>query len=867
MNDNRILPMDDPDATLERVGGKGTSLARMARAGLPVPGGFHVTTDAYHSFVFVNELETSILDALSLANEMDPNSLDLASQKITGLFMDAPIPPDVAEGIIKAYAELPGSIPAVAVRSSATAEDLPGASFAGQQETFLNVRGDEALLEATHKCWASLWTARAIGYRIRQDIDPEVVGIAVVVQLLVNADAAGILFTANPMTGRRDQMLINASWGLGESVVGGLVTPDTLTCDATSGKVIRADIAEKLVQTVRTETGTVNVQVPKDQQRKPALSEQQVAELIQLGNQIEDLYGTPMDIEWALAGSEFAILQARPITALPAPKAEVPTEWELPEGVYIAMQNNIVELMADPLTPLFKTMGLNAVNTSMGNLLTSFFGKPGIMPGELIITVNEYAYYNGSIKPVDMIRLFLNAGGILRRMFTGAVERWTDTGRPKYVDTIETWRSREWRDMNSTELVQTSRELTEAAIDAYGALVGGVIPAAWISEAIFTFVNKLVKKRDDPTAPTYLMGFDNIPIKAEKSLYDLAMWVQTQPALKKILSSSSPRKLIEFIMHEEQPPEIDLLVWQNWQSSFQKYLEEYGHMIYNLDFGRPVPADEPSPLVEMIQLFLSGQGSNPYERQHELAKRREEAAQRMVKWLKGLRLKIFQKNLSRAQKYAPLREDGLADVGLSYPLVRKMLREVGRRLVDGGMIEDADDIFWLRQEEVEVAADQTDRGEALESRSSLILQRKATWQAALRAIPPMALPQIKIFGRDLMALKAEGLKKKKENTLKGVGASAGKVTATACVIHGPEDFSKMKIGGVLVAPLTTPAWTPLFARAAAIVTDIGGPLSHGSIVAREYGIPAVLGTSGATKRVQHGQTITVDGDSGIVTLG
>jgi pyruvate,water dikinase len=195
-----------------------------------------------------------------------------------------------------------------------------------------------------------------------------------------------------------------------------------------------------------------------------------------------------------------------------------------------------------------------------------------------------------------------------------------------------------------------------------------------------------------------------------------------------------------------------------------------------------------------------------------------------------------------------------------------MLLEVGNRLVDGGMIEDAEDIFWLHQEEVEDAADRIDRGEGFESCSGIIHQRKATWQAALQVASPVALPQMKIFGRDLMALKSEGLKRKKDNALKGVGASAGKVTATACVIHGPEDFSKMSIGGVLVAPLTTPAWTPLFARAAAIVTDVGGPLSHGSIVAREYGIPAVLGTGGATKRVQHGQTITVDGDSGIVTL-
>jgi len=234
--------------------------------------------------------------------------------------------------------------------------------------------------------------------------------------------------------------------------------------------------------------------------------------------------------------------------------------------------------------------------------------------------------------------------------------------------------------------------------------------------------------------------------------------------------------------------------------------------------------------------------------------------------LRGRRLKSFRKNLERAQKYAPLREDGLADVGLSYPLLRKMLREVGARFEKGGMIERQDDIFWLTQEEVEDAAARLDRGEPLENLSTSVSQRKVVRRVARRVAPPIMLPQIKVFGVDLMALKSGGLRKQKNNCLKGVAASPGTVTAPACVLHGPDDFSKMNTGDVLVASLTTPAWTPLFARASAVVTDIGGPLSHGSIVAREYGIPAVLGTDTATKHISDGQMITVDGCSGIVSL-
>jgi pyruvate,water dikinase len=236
----------------------------------------------------------------------------------------------------------------------------------------------------------------------------------------------------------------------------------------------------------------------------------------------------------------------------------------------------------------------------------------------------------------------------------------------------------------------------------------------------------------------------------------------------------------------------------------------------------------------------------------------------MLSRLKGLRLRLFRKLLAPAQKYAPLREDGLADVGLSYPLLRQMLRELGRRFVAGSMIEEPDDIFWLTDEEVEEATARLDRGEVLSSLAAIVPVRQATWRAARRASPPRVLPYISLLGRDSGGRQAG--RGRKGDTLKGVAASPGSVTATACVLHGPDDFDRMRPGDVLVAAITTPAWTPLFAMAAGVVTDIGGPLSHGSIVAREYGIPAVLGTGVATRRIQSGHLITVDGSAGVVKL-
>ena len=659
----------------------------------------------------------------------------------------------------------------------------------------------------------------------------------------------------------------------------GLVTPDTLIVDKTNGRVLERETAAKQVMTVRRGGGTEELPVPEKLQHAPVLSDKQAAELVRLGVQIEILYGIPMDIEWTLTGKQFAIVQARPITALPDAEPAAPAEWKLPQGAYVAMRNNIVELMADPLTPLFGTLGLASINKSMGDLLTMFFGRPGIMPGELIVAVNDYAYYNGSVRPWEMMKIILDSVGILKRMFTGAVERWTETGRPHYVSAVERWRVQPWHELPATELLAAVRELSEAAIDAYGVLVSGVIPGAWISEALFTLAYKLVKRRGDPPAPTYLMGYDNLPLRAEKFLYDLAEWSRSYPALVTYLTDTPAdqlaRQMARQLEDSQPPPAVPAEIWREWQDRFQLYLQLYGHTIYNLDFANPVPADDPAPLLDTIKLFLNGQGMNPHTRQQAAAERREQATEAMLNRLKGLRLKIFRSNLERAQRYAPLREDGLADVGLSYPLLRQMLREIGRRLVEAGMIDRPDDIFWLtwmsrdscaRLDRQEPAVARLDRQEKLDNLSRTIPGRKAAWQAAKGIEPPLMLPQIKIFGLDITKLKAGRAEKRAGDTLKGVAASPGSVTATACVVHGPEDFGQMKAGDVLVAPITTPAWTPLFARAAAIVTDVGGPLSHGSIVAREYGIPAVLGTGSATKRIRNGQRITVDGSSGKVEL-
>jgi phosphoenolpyruvate synthase/pyruvate phosphate dikinase len=353
---NFIVPLSDVSAGLSQVGGKGASLARLAAAGLPVPPGFHLTTAAYRRFVAEHGLQEQILAAVSAATLDQPATLEEASSRIEKLFAQSAMSDELAGAIrraytkLGAYAELGGGDVPVAVRSSATAEDLPEMSFAGQQETYLNMRGEAMVLDAVKRCWASLWTARAIGYRARHNIAPQDVSLAVVVQILVPADAAGILFTANPLTGARSQMMINAAWGLGEAIVGGHVTPDTVVVDKASGRIVERKIGKKDVMTIRTLQGTREEPVPKSRRNKAVLRPAQAAELARIGARIEDIYGQPMDIEWALHDGRISIVQARPITALPAyptEGGEPPLEWKSPYPKPLLARGSSLDLLPD----------------------------------------------------------------------------------------------------------------------------------------------------------------------------------------------------------------------------------------------------------------------------------------------------------------------------------------------------------------------------------------------------------------------------------------------------------------------------------------------------------------------------------------
>lgn len=843
---------------LTAVGGKAANLGEAIRAGLPVPPGFVVTTEAYHQFLTDQELAQPIADRLSGVDPDDSEALERASTDIRALFRTGSPAPAVRKAILAAYSRLGGG--PVAVRSSATAEDLPSASFAGQQDTFLNVAGPDALLAAVRDCWASLWTARAIGYRARQGIDPAGIGLAVVVQRLIDADASGVMFTANPSNGRRTEVVISAAWGLGESVVGGTVNTDEFVLAKDDGRVLSSRVADKAVMTVRTDTGTAEVPVPPERRTAPVLDHPTLAELLRVADVAERHFGAPQDIEWARAGAQVFVVQARPITALPPPEADPPTDWPLPDPRRLYVRASIVEQLPDPLSPLFADLIDGSVARSLPKLINEFV--PGTLrPGDVgLPTINGYAYYSYDRSAMLRLwRLLPKAWPMLRSEGPeSGVARWRTYAHPRYRRVVQDWTGRALDELGSAELFAGVRELLDAGADYYTS-VQTIIPVAASSEIVFTsFYSRLVQGDSDPPAATFLLGFDSEPIRAEKSLWDLSRWVAERPPLAAELLALAPDDVAQRLGGPLDDP-----LWAEFSEPWRAHLARFGHAVYNLDFVNPVAADDPGPLIDTLRFYLRGGGADPYARQAGLARRRERATEAVLARLDPWRASLFRRLLDWAQSTAPVREDALADVGLAWPELRRILAELGRRLVVRGVIEEPEQVFWLRADEVSagLTASEQDRVSLVEA----VEERQARCRGQRRVTPPQILPKGGWLGLMDRALPAT-TREQTGNVITGIGASAGRVSAPARVLSGPRDFGRLLPGEVLVASITTPAWTSLFARASGVVTDIGGPLSHSSIVAREYQIPAVLGTNVATRRIPDGEVITVDGDAGTVTL-
>jgi rifampicin phosphotransferase len=878
-------------AALPLAGGKAANLGELTRAGFPVPAGFCVTTAAYELVAGDANLEP-VLAALAETRPDDTTRLaELAAAARTAL-LEAPVPDDLAWAIVAAYEELgDGASVPVAVRSSATAEDLPTASFAGQQDTYLNIVGDEAVLDAARRCWASLWTDRAVSYRAGGGIDHRDVRLAVVVQRMVEATVAGVLFTANPLTGKRRQAVIDAAPGLGEAVVSGAVNPDHFVVDTTTGAIVERSLGDKRVE-VRTVVGGGTRRVePEGRDAEASLSDDQVRALAALGARVEAHYGAPQDTEWAIDdGGKVWLLQARPVTTLfPLPAGAPRTDDEL--RVYFSF--NVAQGVYRPLTP----MGMQAFRLA-ASAMAALWGRAPRDPLAGPATVTEAAG-----------RLFLDVTPLLRstlgrRFFEGATRigeartasivrrlaadpRLAPVATPRWpvlramlsflirgrvplhaVGALlrpEAARARvarlkaELRALGEVNRSAGAAERLDAVERLFAGgpprIIPGIAPVMAVGMGSHALAGRLLRGlATDGERQAVLRGLPHNPTtEMDLTLWALAAEVRAQPDLTRTVRETPPERLARDYRDNALPPKL--------RSLLANFLQAYGHRgVAEIDLGLPRWSEDPTHIFGVLAnyLRLEDPALAPDVQFHRTAREAEETVRELTRRAarKGrLRGTLVGFLLRRARDLAGLREAPKFYLVLLLARARALLWAVGEELVGAGRLESAGDVYFLTLPEARRAL-----AGGLDPRP-LARERRAGYEHELkrRRVPRILLSD-GTEPADMPDAQTDD-----DGALRGAPASAGLVTARARVILDPTGAA-LEPGEVLVAPATDPGWTPLFLTAGGLVMEMGGSMSHGAVVAREYGIPAVVGVPDATERITTGDQVTVDGSAGTLII-
>ncbi|MFC4138245.1 MULTISPECIES: PEP/pyruvate-binding domain-containing protein [unclassified Microbacterium] len=801
---------------LSVVGGKGANLGEMLRAGLPVPGGFVVTTDAYAA-------ATEAVGLTDRVAEAEPTEL-------RRMLEGAPIPEELRDAVAEAYAKL-GADVAVAVRSSATAEDLPGAAFAGQQDTYLNVVGVDDVLDAVRRCWASLWTDRAVSYRRERRVDPAGVRIAVVVQQLVDSEVAGVMFSADPVSGRRDRIIVDAAAGLGEAVVSGMVTPEHYELDE-DGAVQkwtpgRADVV------IRTDSGGgIRHDTPAPTGGR-LLSASQLAKLAGYARAAVTHFGRPQDMEWAIADGTVHILQARPMTALPPEPRRLNRRERVQSMIFS-------EYLPVRPYPMDVTTWLGRGPADMMRQITVYFGIRGAFTDFLVEEDGVVtSFVPPHMRPGPAI--LLTPFKVIRKALRFHPEDAPDDPRlAQLLSSADELDALPLPDLSWPELLRVP-ERALALMDLSRDMRIDYLPGTAIAVIRLGLVTTLLGRREllaDLTggAPTRTAA-------SERALADMAGTVRKDAALHELFASKTPAEIVSEL---------------NRFPAFTAALDAFRH-----DFGRketaspllvspPTLAESPDVIVGMIAGFVD---SPP---QDDRRSRSDDALVRLLRHplLRPKRLQKAARHWVRAaQAGVAYREDSHFFFTASLPALRRALLEIGRRMQDAGVLDEPFDVFHLRWDEASAIPDVAMMNPATVARLRGLVVARAAKRAELAGIPVVDVRDV--FRRENGA----------DAAVSGAPAGGGTATGPVRIIRDAADFHRLQQGDILVCPYTNPAWTPLFLRAAAVVVDTGSIASHAAIVAREYGLPAVMGTGDGTTVLIDGETVTVDGTTGRVTRG
>ena len=866
---------------VDDVGGKGANLGELCHNGLQVPPGFVLTTAGYRRFVEANALQDQILARAAISPSGDRPAFDVASIQIGTLFEASEIPIEVAVAICTAYNRLPGERPAaVAVRSSATAEDWPEASFAGQQETYLNVRGTEALLEAVKKCWASLWTARAIAYRMRLNIDPATVSLAVIVQQQIDSDVAGVGFSLNPLTNDYDEATFNANWGLGESVVAGRVSPDHFVVDKTGRRILDKKPGAKQVSSwPRPDGGTTERQ--DDRWAELTLSDAQLGDLTDVICRIEAHYGQPMDIEWAYAGGELYVLQARPITAYVPLPPEMLTKPGERRRLYADAALSKGLTTNEPISPL----GLSWIEQMYAPLMTKLLGMDFSPAGGLVFTAGSRLYMNVSNFiwfGMSTSAMAKNAGqtdALLGQILANIdPQQHRAATRPRWLrlrllllaPTL-VWMLRRslWNTLWNLLTPERAKQAYRRKINAFAAefteRLDYDLP---LEEFARMYTHRVWLEMGTVTMPALLIGLispqllvrkgseearalaqrlrrgftGNVVVEQGIALFHLAKRLERA-------DFDDIHKLADRIETREMPPEF--------LSDWDAFLRRFGcRGPHEMDVASPRYADDATLALQQMSYMAVGEsGFDPEAAHQRTVEERRHAYKELVRRSGWLRRALLRRVHRLIEAFGGTRDTPKYHAVMLTYAVRKRALIEGRRLVNEGRLDAAEDVFSLTLDDLESGA----RDASLDLRR---LCEERTRFAKQLAAHVTSFPQvIDSRGRIFRPPPRDG----KAGELIGTAVSPGTVTGPVKVLRHPRE-RPVETGDVIVAYTTDPGWTPLFVSAAAIVLEVGGVLQHGAVVAREYGKPCVVGIDQVMTKLHDGQVVEVDGTAGIIRL-
>lgn len=866
-----VVSFQEIDKTqLLLVGGKGLNLGKLSKIhGIQVPEGFCITTEAYQKALGQNKAFHALLAQLTLLKVEDRNQIGEICRKIRKIIMEVEIPSDVVKAVAHYLSQF-GDEHAYAVRSSATAEDLPHASFAGQQDTYLNIIGKEDILRHISKCWASLFTDRAVIYRMQNGFDHNQVYLSVIIQRMVFPQASGILFTADPITSNRKLLSIDASFGLGEALVSGLVSADCY-------KVQEEKIVDKRIATKQLaiyglkEGGTETQQINPDQQKTQTLNEHQILQLARIGRQIETYFGCPQDIEWCLVDDTFYIVQSRPITTLyPIPEAN-----DGENHVYVSVGHQ--QMMTDPMkslglsffllttpAPMRKAGGRLFVDVThmlasldSRKMLLDAMGQHDPLMKDALITIIERGDFIKSL-PNDKQE---QSSGKRNKSVSSADSRAQIENDPTIVSDLIKSSQRSIEELKQNIQTKLGSDLFDFILEdiqilkkilfdpqSSAVFMAAIDASSWINEKMKEWLGeKNVADTLSQSVP------NNITSEMGMALLDVADVIRPYP------------EVMDYLQHVKDDNFLDELAkfdgGQETQEAIIAYLSKYGmRCAGEIDITKTRWSEKPITLVPMILNNIKNFEPNASHRKFEQGRRVAlKKEQELLDQLKQLpdgeqKAKETKQMINLIRNFIGYREYPKYGMINRYFLYKKALLKEAKQLVQANVIHEKEDIYYLTFEELHEVV----RTNKLDYQ--IISKRKDEYKLYEKLTPP------RVITSDGEIIVGEY---KRENlpaeAIVGLPVSSGVIEGRARVILNIED-ADLEDGDILVTTFTDPSWTPLFVSIKGLVTEVGGLMTHGAVIAREYGLPAVVGVENATKLIKDGQRIRVNGTDGYIEI-